>query len=156
MSDLHRFDRKNLKINSVDCESMAIELHISAELNGMNIRGSGIVLKSEFETNLPTFREFPLNERGVLISGGVWNDEGSGIDIEHIHISILTLSKSGRLIMRVKLFEEDFEYGNNGFGCGGNFDYHIDYSGLADFLDNMQSLIDGIQTGFSFSGFSDW
>lgn len=149
-------DNSLLTINCVNRYHNSVEISIIAQFNDLRIRGSGIISISDFEENLPQYRSFPLKDKVVIFSGGVWSDDGSRVDMEHIHISLNKIGNSGRLIMTVKLFEEDFEYASEGFGRGGRFDYHVEYTGLSELLDNIIMIFSGEMDSFTFSSFADW
>jgi hypothetical protein len=133
-----------------------VNLGASGYCKGASIRGSGIVDQSDFAKKILSLKEYPLNCPVNVISAGTWNEGGTSIKVENIGISIYSIGSVGRLILRLRLFEDDFEYGSLGFGCGGTLDFHFTYSGLSALLDGLESLILGSQEDFELSDFGSW
>lgn len=146
----------SIKVKVQLIESSYIELLFVASYKTMMLKGSGILERAHVTSTLQTLSDFPLKDKVILLSGGVWDETGENLECEHIHISILPIDSRGRLFLRIKLFEEDFEYGSRGFGCGGQLDFHLSYSGLSDFCGQMKQIIDGPLQHFEFTNFADW
>lgn len=149
-------DGRKINIKVYDRAENYIGLQLIAICEYGFIRGSAIISKKDIGKSINFCKSFPLTEGGVIFSGGKWSDDGIRVDVENIHASIHILDQSGRLMLRIKLFEEDFDYHDRGFGCGGTFDYHLSYSGLSDFLNGIDLLCLGQRDEFEFINFTDW
>lgn len=100
--------------------------------------------------SLSKFEKFPIDPIDKpLISGGIWNDDGSEIIREHVHISVKPTDRRGGLVMTVKTSGND----DYGLSRGGYCDYIFEYEGLREFCEKMRKLICGDVSIIEFDNF---
>lgn len=132
----------------------SVRLELCAVEDGFCVTGSAYFDNTVVADFVSELRKFPLGyDPGPFVSSGYFNDTGSVLETETVHISVSQITKSGLLAMAIRVFSPHFEYWEQGFGRGGRCNYFLNYEDLKKFTDDFERLVTGKTDCVKFESF---